>query len=115
MDTSIWIDHFNKADKELIKLLNSDQVCIHTFVIGELACGNFANRSEILALLNALPRIEPALDEEIFNFIEVNRLYGIGLGYIDIHLIASALINNVKIWTRDKSLQKAVTTLNISK
>jgi hypothetical protein len=68
-----------------------------------------------LALLNALPKIETALDEEIFNFIEVKRLYGIGLGFIDIHLIASTLINNVKIWTRDKSLLKAATKLNINK
>jgi predicted nucleic acid-binding protein len=99
----------------LTKLLNSGQVCLHPFVIGELSCGNISNRLEILGLLNALPRIEPALDEEVFTFLENRKLYGVGLGFIDVHLLASAMIHNVKIWTRDKSLLKIATNLNIIK
>lgn len=115
VDTSIWIDHFNKTDKELANLLNSGRVCIHPFVIGALACGNISNRAEILNLLHALPRLEPVFDNEIYTFIEKRKLYGIGLGFVDVHLLASALIHNVKLWTRDKTLKKSAIKLGIYK
>ncbi len=115
VDTSIWVDHLNKSDDNLIKLLNSGRVCIHPFIIGELSCGNISNRSEILVLLNALPRVEPAFEDEVFTLIENKYLYGIGLGFVDVHLLASALVHNVKIWTRDKTLKKAAKKLNIHK
>ena len=113
VDTSIWIDHLINSNDELIQLLNSNRVCIHPFIIGELSCGNISNRSEILTLLKALPRAEPALEDEIFTFIEYKKLYGIGLGFIDVHLLASALIHNVKLWTQDKTLRKVAKQLNI--
>lgn len=115
VDTSIWINHFNKSNSGLIKLLNSAKVCIHPFVIGELSCGNISNRVEILSLLRSLPLVDNVLDEEIFSFIENKKLYGIGLGFIDVHLLASGLIHNVKIWTGDKSLNKAAINLGINK
>ena len=115
VDTSIWINHFNKSNAGLISLLNSAKVCIHPFIIGELSCGNISNRSEILSLLKSLPHIEPALDEEVFALIENKKLYGIGLGFIDVHLLASALIHNVKIWTTDKALNKAAINQGINK
>jgi predicted nucleic acid-binding protein len=115
VDTSIWIDHFNNSNNELIKLLNLNKVCIHPFIIGELSCGDISNRKEILSLLKALPRIEPALEEEVFTLIENRKLFGIGLGYVDINLIASALIHDVKIWTDDKSLKKISKKLDIHK
>lgn len=115
VDTSIWIDHFNKSDIDLINLLNSGKVCIHPFIIGELSCGNISNRKEILTLLKALPQVDSALDEEIYTLIENKKLYGIGLGFIDVHLLASALIDNVTIWTRDKTLKKAAINLDIYK
>ena len=115
VDTSIWVDHLQKSDDDLIRLLNSGRVCIHQFIIGELSCGNISNRSEILVLLNALPRVEPALEDEFFALIENKNLYGIGLGFVDIHLLASALIHKVKIWTRDKILKKIAEKLNIHK
>ena len=115
VDTSIWVDHLNKSDIGLINLLNSGEVCIHPFIIGELACGNISNRKEIITLLKALPRVEAAFDDEVFTLIENKKLYGIGLGFIDVHLIASALINNVTIWTRDKTLKNAAIKLDIHK
>ena len=114
VDTSIWINHFNASDPGLVNLLNSSKVCIHPFIIGELSCGNISNRNEILSLLKSLPIIDTALDEEVFTFIEDKKLYGIGLGFIDVHLLASALIHNVKIWTGDKSLNNAATNLSIN-
>ena len=115
VDTSVWIDHLNNAEENLIILLNAGRVCIHPFVIGELSCGNIANRSEILALLKALPRAEPALESEVDALIENKKLYGIGLGFVDVHLLASALIHNVKLWTYDENLKKTATQLNIHK
>jgi predicted nucleic acid-binding protein len=115
VDTSIWIDHLNNSNDELKKLLNSNRVCIHPFIIGELSCGNISNRKEILSLLNALPRIEPALEEEVFTLIENKKLHGIGLGFVDVNLIASALIHGVKIWTNDKTLKRISKKLNIHK
>jgi len=113
VDTTIWIDHFNKTNAGLVSLLNSAKVCIHPFIIGELACGNIYNRTEILDLLNALPMVDPALDEEVLTLVENRKLYGIGLGFIDVHLLAAALINNVKIWTGDKALNKAAANLGV--
>ena len=115
VDTSVWVDHFNKSDPDLIRLLKGMKVCTHVFIIGELSCGNIRNRTEILSLMNSLPQVIPAFDDEVLTLIESKHLYGIGLGYIDVHLIASALINDVKIWTRDKSLKKTAVNLNIHK
>jgi predicted nucleic acid-binding protein len=115
VDTSIWVDHLNKTVPELVKLLNSTMVCTHPFIIGELSCGNILNRTEILTLIKSLPRIEPAFEEEVNTLIENKNLYGIGLGFIDIHILASALINDVKIWTNDKVLKKTAQKLNIDK
>jgi len=115
VDTSIWIDHLNQAHSELVRLLNNGIVCTHPFIIGELACGNIINRTEIITLLNALPCLDTALESEVLNLLESHQLYGSGLGYIDVHLIAAALINNVKIWTRDKNLNSITRKLNISK
>ena len=106
VDTSIWIDHLNNSNDELIQLLNSSKVCIHPFIICELSCGNISNRSELIGLLQALPRVESVFEEEVFTLIENKNLFGIGLGFVDVNLLASALIYNVKIWTQDTALKK---------
>ncbi len=111
VDTSVWVDHLNKSERELVKLLYSMMVCTHPFIIGELSCGNISNRSKFLTLIKALPRVEPAFEEEVYTLLEDKKLYGIGLGFIDIHLLAAALINDVKIWTRDKALKKVAQKL----
>lgn len=104
VDTSVWIDHFHHSDEELKELLLSNQVCTHPFILSELSCGNIRNRKEVLSLLRTLKNIEVVLEEEVFVLIEERKLFGKGLGFIDIHLLASALIHKVPIWTRDKSL-----------
>jgi predicted nucleic acid-binding protein len=104
VDTSVWVSHLRKGNPELEKLLNDGDVISHPFVIGELACGNIKNRTEILTLLQALPMATQAEHEEVMQFIENNQLMGEGLGYIDVHLIASAALTSVQIWTLDKRL-----------
>lgn len=114
VDTSIWVDHLRKGNRHLEKLLLDAEVTCHSFVIGELACGNIKNRSEILTLLQSLPTI-PTIDlDEYLYFIDQNLLYGFGIGFVDIHLLASAKLTDITIWTADKKLNDAAIKLNIS-
>ncbi len=113
VDTSVWIDHFHHSDEDLKVLLLSNQVCIHPYILGELSCGNISNRKEVLSLLRTLRSIDLVLDEEVFILIEERKLFGQGLGFIDIHLLASAMIHQVLIWTRDKSLKRVAVELGI--
>ncbi|WP_459939332.1 type II toxin-antitoxin system VapC family toxin [Desulfonatronum parangueonense] len=114
VDTSVWIHHFRKKDLELVDHLHTGSVACHPFIIGELACGNFGNRSEILMLLRALPPTPVLEPSEILYFIEKNSLMGRGLGYVDIHLLASAILGNVVLWTADRRLREAATELGLS-
>jgi predicted nucleic acid-binding protein len=88
----------------LAALLQSEVVYTHDFVIGELACGNLRNRAEVLGLLQSLPRLSAATEDETLFFIEQRHIMGRGIGYIDAHLLAAAVIQNVPIWTKDKRL-----------
>jgi predicted nucleic acid-binding protein len=104
VDTSVWVSHLRHGNEELRKLLHVGEVVCHPFIVGELACGNLKNRNEILTYLQSLPMTILAEDEEVLKFIENNQLMGKGLGYIDVHLIASAILTNVLLWTLDKTL-----------
>lgn len=106
VDTSVWIDHLRTSNKKLITLLLNNQVFIHPFVVGELACGNLKNRKEILDLLQKLPSISYTSFEEILIYIEQEKLYGKGLSLIDIHLLASSKLSKAKLWTLDKTLKQ---------
>lgn len=106
VDTYVWVDHLRHGDDGLSALLNSNQVLMHPFVLGELACGNLRQRSEVLSLLKDLPQAAVARDEEVLFFIERHELMGRGIGYVDAHLMAAvALDGDARLWTRDKRLQ----------
>jgi predicted nucleic acid-binding protein len=113
-DTNVWIKHFRESDDELIAHLNIGFITCHPFIVGELACGNLGNRSEILMLLKTLPSLAVVETTEILDFIENKALMGRGLGYIDIHLLASAIMGNAVLWTYDRRLHEAATELSIS-
>ena len=104
VDTSVWVAHLRYGDVGLESLLNDGIAVCHPFIIGELACGNPKNRSVILSLLQALPMADQAEHEEVLTFIERHCLMGKGLGYIDMHLLVSAVLNNIPLWTLDKKL-----------
>jgi len=114
VDTSVWIAHFRKSVTKLVHLLDAGQVVMHPFVIGELACGNLRNRSEILQLLSTLYTCEVADHEEVLHFIESRRLMGTGLGYADVHLLASARISQIPLWTLDRKLRQAALQLAVA-
>ncbi len=114
VDTSIWIDHFREGLPQLVRLLEHNFVLTHPFVLGELACGNLTSRTETLRLLSNLPGAPTASDSEVLAFIEVNRLMGRGIGFIDVHLLAStALAADTSLWTHDQRLAKVSRNLNI--
>ena len=114
VDTSIWIDHLRQRDERLSKLLNLGQVLAHPFVIGELALGSLQNRAAILGALQDLPQAPVATESEVLSFIKQNALYGIGIGYIDAHLLAAVLLSpGATLWTRDKRLLAAGTGLGL--
>lgn len=113
VDTSVWVAHLRTGDSKLEALLNDGRVVCHPFIVGELACGNLRNRTELLSLLYALPMAITAEHEEVMQFIENHSLMGKGLGYIDIHLIASAELTKVSLWTLDKKLNDISAKLGI--
>ncbi len=114
VDTSVWVLHLREGNAKLEKLLNKGQVMCHQFIIGEIACGNVKNRTEILTLLQRLPPAIQAKHEEVMAFIEANGLMGRGLGYIDMHLSASAILTGIPLWTFDKKLDETNKKLGIS-
>jgi predicted nucleic acid-binding protein len=106
VDTSVWVSHFRETNNELTKLLTNAEVACHPFVVGELACGNLKNRTTIISLLEALPTAKTVEHEEVLAFIDARKVMGKGLGYIDVHLLASAILTSVSLWTLDKRLDK---------
>ena len=114
VDSSIWIAHFRSAQAELADLLAGGLVFMHPFVCGELACGNLKDRVALLSDLSALPQAHRASDTEVMHLIDVRRLWGKGLGWIDAHLLASALVSGCRFWTLDKKLESAAFDLALS-
>jgi len=113
-DTSIWIDYLRSGNMEMRKLLNQGQIVVHPFVIAELALGSLRERAETLALLDLLPQVRVAQLSELRLMIEARRLYSLGIGLTDAHLIASVFLNlPTLMWTRDKRLRKVAEALGI--
>jgi predicted nucleic acid-binding protein len=114
VDTSLWIDHLREADTRLTQLLTSGQVLAHPFVTGELALGNLRNRAAVLGALQDLPQASVATETEVLHLIASKGLFGLGIGYIDAHLLASVLLTpGAQLWTRDKRLLVASAQLGV--
>jgi predicted nucleic acid-binding protein len=114
VDTSVWINHFRHGEPMLAQLLTDGLVLMHPFVCGELACGTLKDRQQILSDFGALPAAKSASTEEVLDLIERRKLYGLGLGWIDAHLLASALLSHSRLWTIDKRLQAAASQLRLT-
>jgi len=114
VDTSVWIDHFRQKNDNLDTLLYRGTVQMHEFIIGELAIGNFKNRKPILDLLESVPKLKKLSHDELMFFVNKYSLYGRGVGFVDIHLLAATKMANVKIWTLDKRLLKIAEEMNLN-
>ncbi len=114
VDTSVWVDHLRDKDEQLVSLLKRNQVLMHPMIRGELACGCLHNRDQILNLLNNLPQISEATHDEALYCLERHKLMGKGIGFVDLHLLASTfLAKNTLLWTRDRRLHKLSQALNL--
>ena len=103
-DTSIWIEHLRRSNDRLLLIMSRQQILSHPFVIGELAlCGHRVSMSLLLQKVSSAIR---ASDREALNLIHDRRLSGRGIGYVDAHLLASALLTpGAKLWTLDVKLR----------
>ncbi len=104
VDTSVWVEHLRRGLPRLATLLQEGKVLIHSWVIGELACGNLRNRADVLELLQGLPAAVVASDQEVRLMIEQHQLMGRGIGYVDAHMLASAKLSHCQLWTQDRRL-----------
>lgn len=115
VDTSVWIDHLRVGDPKLGSRLQNGQVLTHPCVIGELALGQLSHRSEILGLLRNLPHAQTATHAEVLNLVENRHLFGLGIGYVDAHLLAATLLTaGAGLWTRDKRLAAVAAQLRLT-
>jgi predicted nucleic acid-binding protein len=115
VDTSVWVDHLRANEPLLASFLTQNKVLGHSFVRGEIALGNLRQRETILSALDNLPQAPLVFNDELNYFIEKNTLFGLGIGLVDAHLLASTqLLGNTQLWTRDKRLQMAAERLNLA-
>lgn len=114
VDTSVWVDHLRVGHPVLARLLRQGQVLGHPWVTGEIALGSLSQRRQVLALLDGLPQAEVATAVEVSNFLERHQLYALGIGYVDVQLLAAtALTQNARLWTGDKRLATAAIRLHL--
>lgn len=114
-DTSVWADHFRTSDARLTELLVEARLLMHPFVLGEIALGYLRGRASVLSNLQELPSMHVADPEEILHLVERHDLVGAGIGYVDVHLLASALTTTeCQLWTRDKRLAGVAARLDVA-
>jgi predicted nucleic acid-binding protein len=114
VDTSVWVDHLRFGNRTLVSLLETDQVLAHPFVIGELACGRIRNRGEILRFLATLPAASVASHDDVLTFVEGRHLHGRGIGWVDAHLLASAVLSHAGLLTLDQPLARAAGAVGVA-
>ena len=115
VDTSVWVDHLRQANLTLIQLLDEGYVLTHPMVIGELAVGNIRERDVFLVRLQKLFRSAVATDDEVLRFITRFRLFGLGIGYIDCHLLAAAMLTpEAMLWSNDVRLSQVAERLGLA-
>jgi predicted nucleic acid-binding protein len=114
VDSSVWIEHLRRDSRPLRRLLEEQLVLVHPFILGEIACGHIKDRHKTLSLLQNLPSLDTVDDDQILHFIEQRRLMGRGVGLIDIHILASCLVQPCLIWTIDRRLRSVAKELDVA-
>ena len=114
-DSSVWIDHIRSPSPDLSAKLVEGQIVGHPFVTGEIALGSIANRSAVIVELNRLQQLPVASADEVSILIESEKLWGSGVGYVDVHLLASCrLAPGSQLWTRDTRLRAQAQNLGVA-
>lgn len=107
VDSGVWMGHFRQTNTRLTALLALDQVCVHPFITGEIACGTPPQRTQLLGHLGRLRSTQQCSMNELLAFIERYQLYGQGCGLVDLSLLASTLMTaNTVLWTADRRLDE---------
>lgn len=115
VDTSVWIDHLARGDSELQSLLEEGEVLMHPYIVAEISLGSLNQRDETVGALQALPEIPLVRHVEVMAFLNNERLFGVGIGYVDLHLLAATrLAVGTSLWTRDRRLLQAALKLNLA-
>jgi predicted nucleic acid-binding protein len=114
VDTSVWIDHFRRSNPALVTALERGEVECHDFVLGEVACGTLPRRDDVLTLMQTLPRIAPVPRGEVMALVSERQLWGRGLGWVDVSLLASALVARAGLWTLDRRLRRMAANLEVA-
>jgi predicted nucleic acid-binding protein len=113
-DTSVWIDYLRAGGARMAERLDAGEIATHPFVIGEISLGSLRHRATIMDDLAQLPRVKAATDEEVASFVEMHTIYGRGVGWVDVHLLAAVrLTPGCTLWTRDRSLGAVAADLNV--
>lgn len=114
VDTTVWVDHFQQSEPQLVRLLNEGSVLGHPFVLGEMALANLQDRERVLTWMADLEPTVLASPTEVLELVELRELHGQGLGYVDTHLLASVLLSpGTTLWTRDMQLLRLVKELGL--
>ena len=114
-DTSIWIDHLRGGDAVMTEQLERGSIAMHPFVLGEIALGSLKSRAELLQLLEALPGTLIAADAEVMHMLDERALFGRGLGWVDVHLLAATLLTpGLRLWTRDRRLHAVADEIGLA-
>ena len=117
VDTSVWIRFLSNREPhaaELDALLSRDEVSGHDFVFGELLIGDKGGRRQLLSAYERMHQAPGVSHEEVVAFVRDRRLHGRGVGWVDAHLLASALVGRLKLWTTDPSLESLAKELGIA-
>ena len=112
-DTSVWVEHLRHGRRDLAALLEQGQIGCHPAVIGEVALGSLRQRETIIAALGELPRLAPVQDDDALALIDARGLAGRGIGWVDVHLLGSALVGGWQLWTLDRRLAAVARELGI--
>ena len=114
VDSSIWVDHFRSHNEVLSELLVGQDIVQHPFITGELAMGSLRQWQDTVDELRALPQLPVVSDERLYTFVFANHLFGSGLGFVDVHLLAAACgAGDTKIWTRDARMAASAGSMGI--
>lgn len=115
VDTSVWVDHLRSGNATLAELLDGGGVLGHPWVSGELALGRLHQRAEVIGLLNGLPQATIGTTAEVMTLIEQQRLFGVGVGYVDVQLLAATrLTADARLWTNDRALDRVSRQLGVA-
>lgn len=113
VDSSVWVGHFKQRNEHLVALLEADSIVCHPHIVAEMACGTPPSRKAIISLLSELENAPMATQDELLALLDARKLYGRGCGFVDLSLLASALVSErTLIWTLDKRFEQLAIEVN---